>query len=136
MTRYALKLEETYAVLERHNGEVAPAAKELEVAAHTLNSFIDKYAELQAIVRNKDIEIRDQSRKLIHEYLFDATVNRAEKIPTAKWVMERRDPEQYGSKTELKLKNTADIENMSEAEVDAFIAQQGYVKKDDGGVNS
>lgn len=105
-------------VLTEHNGSLRRAAAALGLPLHTLKSEIDKYAELQAICLNRDLEIADRSRDVVLDVLSDTAIEPAGKLGTAKWALENLASDAYSKKQSLEVRSKA-IEEISPEELEA-----------------
>jgi len=118
-SNFVLSLEETALILHNTNGNVHKAAEILNTPNHTLQSFIEKHANLQAICLNRDIEIKDKSKDLVLELLDDENISYVMKIPTAKWALEKLDVN-YAKKLDIKQEITQHFDNMSVEELEQY----------------
>jgi hypothetical protein len=130
--RFSVPLDEMVAVLEKHDGALIPAAEELGVKLHWLKSRIDEFAELQAVVRNRDIAIADRARGVIFDLLSaDADkISTLAKAPHARWALEHLASDVYSTKQDITLNNKKELKDMSEDELEAALrAKQEQLSK-------
>ena len=120
---YILKLDLVHEALTAHNGALRPAADALRIPLHTLKSFVDQNAELQAVVANRDIAIIDASREAVFEFMTSDTTYRTKLSCLRRaGVLERAAADVYSAKSQVDVNSKAKFSEMSEQELKDFLA--------------
>jgi len=118
MSRYNLTIEDVHDTLTECNGRLRDAASALKVPLHTIKSIVDEHAELQAIVRNRSIEILDRSEDIILGILTDEEIPDTKKESLARWAAETLGSDRYSKSQTVDLNTHKRLEEMSEEELE------------------
>jgi hypothetical protein len=114
-------LDEAHAALEGSNGAVIPAAKALGVPPHALKSAIDANAELQAITRNRQIEIVDTAEEVVLLHIRgDLTVSDS-RVNSAWKALTNGKADDWSPKSKVDLNASKTFSEMSEKELVDFL---------------
>ena len=92
--RHTASLQEAYDALERSEGDIAEAAEALGIRPHRLHSMVEKHAELQSVVRDREVRIVNIAERTVLEAL-ETIGPVGDRANIAKWALEHLKSDRY-----------------------------------------